>query len=113
MASMIKGIPVVLYERKKTGVDAFNAPVYEEIPVTVKNVLVSPADPADVVNDLQLHGKRAEYTLCLPKGDTHNWNGCAVEFFGQRWRVFGFASEYIEANLPLDWNRKVKVERYG
>ena len=28
MASLIKGIPVILYEKTRTGTDAFNAPVY-------------------------------------------------------------------------------------
>ena len=50
---------------------------------------------------------------CLPKGDTHRWDDCRVDFFGQSWRVYTPPREYIEAQLPLDWNRKVRVERYG
>ena len=57
----ITGGPVPLYERRQTGADALNAPIYEEIPVTVENVLVGPSSPQDVVSDLQLYGKRAEY----------------------------------------------------
>ena len=113
MASLIKGITVTLYELTEVGSDAFGAPIYTEAPVQVKNVLVAPVAAADVVNDLQLYGKRAEYELCIPKGDTHRWEGCRVEFFGQSWRVFGPPLEYIEALVPLDWNRKVKVEQYG
>lgn len=113
MVNLLQGIPVTLYERQKTGTDAWNAPVYTEVPVTVNNVLVTPADPDDVVSDLQLYGKRAEYTLCLPKDDAHVWENRTVEFFGRRWRVFGFPAEYIGQNLPLGWNRKVRVERYG
>ena len=113
MAALIRGITVTLYERMKTGDDAFGAPVYTEIPVQVENVLVTPTSTADVVNDLQLYGKRAEYERCLPKGDAHIWDGCRVDFFGQSWRVFGPPVEYIEAMVPLDWNRKVKVEQYG
>ncbi|WP_418972365.1 hypothetical protein [Allofournierella sp.] len=112
MAALIKGITVTLYERTKTGADAFGAPVYTEIPVQVENVLVTPTAAADVVNDLRLYGKRAEYELCLPKGDAHIWDGCRVDFFGQSWRVFAPPVKYIEAMVPLDWNRKVKVERY-
>ena len=37
---MLRGIDVVLYEKHQTGEDAFHAPVYEEVPVTVHNVLV-------------------------------------------------------------------------
>lgn len=42
MAALIKGIPVTLYERTKTGEDAFHEPVYAETPVTVENVLITP-----------------------------------------------------------------------
>ena len=34
-----------------------------------------------------------------------------MEFFGQKWRVYGGASQYIEALVPLAWNKKVQVER--
>lgn len=114
MVSLIRGIDVTLFERTKTGEDAFHAPVYEETPVTVENVLVTPVAAEAVTADLQLYGKRAVYELCLPKGDAHNWAaGSRVDFFGGSWRVFGPVTGYIEANLPLGWNRKVKVERYG
>ena len=71
--ALIKGIPVILYQRTKTGEGPLHEPVYAEIPVTVDNVLVTPAAAQDVVDGLQLYGKRAEYLLCLPKGDTHSW----------------------------------------
>lgn len=112
MASQIKGITVKLFETTQTGVDAFKAPVYFEIPVEVGNVLVCPVSTTDVVSDLQLYGKRAEYELCIPKGDTHDWQDKCVEFFGQKWRTFGFPQQWIEENVPLDWNLRVKVERY-
>lgn len=111
-AALIKGITVTLYERTQTGTDAFGAPVYTQAPVQVENVLVAPTAAAEVVDDLQLYGRRAEYELCLPKGDAHDWEGCRVDFFGQSWRVIGPAVGYIEPLLPLPWNRKVKVERY-
>lgn len=111
--AMINGIPVVLYDRTQTGVDAFHHPVYADSPVTVDNVLVCPVAAQDVVDNMELYGKRAEYELCIPKGDTHIWDDRVVEFFGQKWRTFGFVNEYIEDNVPLRWNRKVKVERYG
>lgn len=113
MAVFLKGIPVTLYARTQTGTDAFNAPVYTETPVTVENVLVTPASADAVIGDLQLYGKRSVYELCLPKGDTHDWTDCRVDFFGQSFRVFGPVQEYIASLVPLDWNKKVKVERYG
>ena len=111
--ALIKGITVTLYEKTRSGVDDFNAPVYTETPVQVENVLVTPVSTEDVINDLQLYGKRAVYELSIPKGDAHEWEDRTVEFFGHKWRTFGFCCEWIEENLPLRWNKKIKVERYG
>lgn len=108
----IKGIPVILYERTDSGEDAFREPLYTETPVTVENVLVTPADAEAVVTELQLNGRHLAYELCIPKGDTHRWEGCIVEFFGQKFRVYGGVQQYMDALVPLDWNKKVRVERY-
>ena len=112
MASLIKGITVTLYERMQTGTDAFNAPIYQDVPISVANVLVTPVSADAVINDLQLYGKRSVYELCIPKGDTHSWEDCRVDFLGKSWKVFGPPQEWISDMVPLDWNRKVKVERY-
>ena len=69
---MLRGIDVVLYEKHQTGEDAFHAPVYEETPVTVHNVLVGAPDTAAIVNELTLTGRRLASTLALPKGDAHD-----------------------------------------
>lgn len=109
---MIKGVTVKLYQQTQTGVDAFNAPVYEESIVDVDNVLISPVLADDVINSMTLYGKKAVYELSIPKGDSHVWEGCFVEFFGKKFRVFGAEKEYIESMVPLEWNKKVQVERY-
>ncbi|MCD8200731.1 MAG: hypothetical protein LUD47_01480 [Clostridia bacterium] len=108
---IIKGIAVTLYDKEEVGRDEFNAPVYEETPVTVENVLVTPEGDDDIVTDIQLYGKRAEYELSIPKGDTHEWQDRKVEFFGQTFHTFGAGREYIESLTPLSWNKKVKVEK--
>lgn len=110
---MFKGITVVLYEKTQTGVDEFNKPVYEEIAVDVPNVLVEPLNADDLVNTNSLYGKTASYRLCIPKGDTHKWEDSKIEFFDIKWQSFGFVTELIEENVPLKWNKKVLVERYG
>ena len=99
---MLRGIDVVLYEKHQTGEDAFHAPVYEEVPVTVHNVLVGAPDTAAIVNE-----------LALPKGDSHDWHNVTVEFFGQKFRTYGDVVQGIESLVPLAWNKQVKVERYG
>lgn len=111
----LKGIPVVLITKTETGRDAFNRPITEETRETVENVLVSPVSQTDVaiVNELAMNGKQAKYLLAIPKGDTHTWEDAEVEFFGERWKTSGYSTMGIESLIPLDWNRKVLVERYG
>lgn len=110
----ITGIPVILHVKTKAGEDAFGAPIYADSTVTVEDVLVSPAVTGgqDVIDTLQLYGKRGSYVLAIPKGDTHVWTDTIVEFFGQRWKTYGMPTEGIEENIPLRWNKKVLCERY-
>ena len=110
---MIKGITVLLCERAQTGVDAFNAPIYEDVETPVENVLASPTASEEVVSEIQLYGRRSAYELFIPKGDSHNWENKTVKFFGQTFKAFGPVTQYIEANVPLRWNKKVKVEHIG
>ena len=110
--ALIKGIPVIIKEKIEIGKDGFNRPIYNMVDKEVENVLVAPATSSDVVSSLDLTGKRAEYTLAIPKGDTNNWEDVIVEFFGHTWKTFGIPIEGIEENIPLDWNKKVMVELY-
>ena len=111
--AMIKGITVVLISKVQKGTDAFNRPTYEYVEEEVENVLVAPTTADDIATSQDLTGKKAVYTLAIPKGDSHNWEDVTVRFFGKEWRTFGYPLEGIEANIPLDWNKKVMVERYG
>lgn len=108
----IKGITVTLIDKVKTGQDDFGHSVFEDREIEVENVLVTPTTTDDRVNQLNLTGKVADYTLGIPKGDNHDWEDKEVLFFGQRWRTFGIPTEGIESLIPLDWNKKVTVERY-
>lgn len=112
---LIKGIPITLVQKQKTGVDGFNNPIYEETSETVENCLVSPLSEGDnsITTDLAMNGKHGLYQIALPKGDAHKWEGAEIEFFGHRWKVVGFPTEGIENLLPLEWNKKIVVERYG
>lgn len=108
----IHGITITLYDKVQTGVDPFNRPVFEDVPVTVDNVLIGEPTSQEVTDILNLTGKRAAYTLAIPKGDTHTWTDRAVEFFGERFRVIGKPVGGQEELIPLDWNKKAMVERY-
>lgn len=112
MVSMIKGIPVKLYERTLSGTDGFDHPMYAETPVTIENVLVAPASTTEILDTLNLTGKKAVYNIAIPKEDTHNWQDCRVDFFGQSWKVIGFPQQGINENIPGAWNQKWMVERY-
>lgn len=109
----MRGITVTLFQRTQVGADPFNRPIYMETQVNVKNVLVAPAETGgdELLDALNLTGRKAVYTLAIPKGDTHNWENARVDFFGESWRVIGIPTEGIEELIPLQWNRKVKVER--
>lgn len=107
-----KGIDIKLYTQTVVGTDPFGAEIKEEKAITIHNVLVYPTDTDTVTSQLNLTGKKAEYTLSIPKGDKNNWTDKTVEFWGKKWKTFGLVSETIEELTPLSWNKKVMVERY-
>lgn len=109
----IKGITVRLYNQIPQGPDDFGNETYQETEVDVENVLVSPASSDDVISSLNLYGKKAVYTLAIPKGNTNIWEDQIVEFFGQKYRVYGYVVQGIEDNIPLAWNAKAWCEVYG
>jgi hypothetical protein len=113
---MIKGITIQLVTKVQDGTDPFGEPIYKESTVNVDDVLVGQPTTDDITESLELFGKRVEYTLAIPKGDSHEWTDAEVilpaPFYG-RYRTFGFPTAGIEANIPLRWNKKVKLERYG
>lgn len=113
MAMMLKGITVTLYEKTENGRDSTNRTIYRETPTEVSNVLVAPSTETEVLDSLNLTGRKAIYTLGIPKGDQHDWENVRVDFFGRKWKTIGMPVEGIEAMIPLDWNKKVRVEAYG
>lgn len=110
---MIKGITVKLYQKTETGTDAFNHPVYTETAIEVENVLVGQPSSTEVLDTLNITGRKAIYTLGIPKGDTHDWEDKTVEFFGRKFRTIGIPVEGIESMIPLSWNKQIKVEVYN
>lgn len=108
----MRGITITLHNRVITGRDGFNNPIYADTVTAVDNVLVGEPTTEDIVNTLNIEGKKLAYTLAIPKGDTHNWKDATVEFFGETFRTIGEPTQGIEALIPLSWNKKVKVERY-
>ena len=108
----MQGIDIILYDKQKTGEDAFGHPVYAETPVTVENVLVGEPTSDEVTDALNLYGKHVAYTLAIPKGDENTWTDRTVEYFGEKFRVIGHPTQGIDHLIPLAWNKKVRVEHY-
>lgn len=109
----IHGIEITLIDKVEAYKDDFNNPVYEDKEIKVQDVIVAQPVSDDVVNALSLYGKRTEYILGIPKGDTHEWEDREVIIFGKRYRTFGHIIEGIEDLVPLRWHKKIRVERYG
>ena len=110
--AMIKGITVTLITKQETGQDPFDNPIYGDVEIPVENVLVAPTLSDDVISTLSLTGRKAVYTLAIPKDDEHDWENQEVRFFGKTWRTFGIPLQGIDELIPLQWNKKVMVERY-
>ena len=109
----MKTISVVLYELVDSGSkDKTNRPIMIETPTTIDGCLYAPVSTEDVLNTVNLTGKTAVFQLAIPKGDDHDWKNAKVEFLGKTWRTIGIPEEGIVENIPLKWNRKIKVERY-
>lgn len=113
---MLSGITIQIVQKTEGEPDPFGAPTYTEQLVDVDDVLVGQPTTEDITDSLQLYGKEIAYVLGIPKVDTHNWVDAEVvlpEPFAGRYRTVGYPMAGIEANVPLRWNKRVKVERYG
>jgi hypothetical protein len=109
---MIKGTTVTLILETQTGTDGFNNPIYTSSETNVANVLVTPVSTSDVVDTLNLTGKKAIYTLCIPKNDANDWEDKKVRINGHVYKTIGKPQHYIDENVPLDWNDQIQVEIY-
>lgn len=112
----MRGITVTLYIKTQTGTDPFGAPVYTERAETVENVLVGEPSTNEITTSTDLYGKRIDYMLGIPKGDTHVWQDRRVEWTDAYGRTiqaetFGYPITGIEAMVPLAWHMKVRCHR--
>ena len=113
--AMIKGITVTLYEKEKINEDPFGKLIYKETPTKVENVLVASTNTQEVLDALNLTGKKAVYTIAIPKGDKHTWKDNKVEFIAERSQVSrGIRTKYtagMESKVDgrAIWVRKRKL----
>lgn len=114
---MLRGLPVILYDKRQTGTDELNRPMYEETQTYVDNVLIGQPSDDEVVQTQNLTGKRIVYTLGIPKGDTNEWEDKKIELIPPFpcpgvYHSIGPVTAGIEELVPGPWNKKVKIERY-
>lgn len=112
MARWIKGQMIYLWDQIETGTNPLGKKLYKKQKVPIKNVIIAQPSTEDVEATINLTGRKAEYLLGIPKGDKHDWDGKEVEFYGKTWRVIGTPTQGMPHMMPLDWNKKVLVERY-
>lgn len=110
---MLKGIQIKVIGKKQIGVDELNCPIYEETTEFIDDVLVAPATDAEIAETVNLYGRKALYTLAIPKGNQTDFIDKKIEFFSGSFITIGCPLEGIEENIPLRWNKKVRVEQYG
>ena len=109
----MKGMTIQYVVKTQTGTDAFGAPIWSEQIENVDDVLVGQPSADDVNTSVSLYGKKLDFVLGIPRGDTHSWTDTEVIIFGDRYRTLGYPERGIDENIPLRWNRNVKVTRYG
>lgn len=109
---MISTETVILFSKEQTGVDDFNSPVYKEKKIKVDGVVVGSPTFEEQVSALNLAGKHLAFVLGIPKGDKNDWEDSDVLIRGRRFHTYGPVLEQNEANVPLRWNKQVRVELY-
>lgn len=110
---MVSGTDIELITKTETGKDELGNPIYTEKKETIHNVLIGQPTTDDITQTIELYGKKIDYVLGIPKGDTHTWHDVEVEFFGERFYSVGYPMTGIQENIPLQWGQNVRVTRNG
>lgn len=110
----IHGVTVKLYTRSIITYDDLNAPVYDLTCTTVDNVLPGQPSSSDVIESVDLNGKRADLVLGIPKDDTHDWTDAVVEVWpGEFYETLGYPTTGVQDLIPLSWGRNIRAARYS
>ena len=112
----MRGITVTLTVKTAASTDAFGAPIYTETTKTVDNVLVGEPSTDDITSSTDLYGKRIDYMLGIPKGDSNTWENTTVSWTDAYGRTitcetFGFPITGVEHLIPTPWHMKVRCHR--
>lgn len=78
----------------------------------IGNVLIHPAAVKDDPQaEWNLGDLRPDYTLAIPKGDTHTWEGARAVFFDATWEIVAVSGKTIDGLTPLSWNQRAYALR--
>ena len=109
----MKTMTVQLSVKTQSGLDPFGAPIETEELIDVPGCLVGQPSSDDIVQTMEMYGKRIAFVIGVPKGDENTWTDTDVIIWGERYHTIGFPETGIQENIPLSWGKNVKVERYG
>lgn len=109
----MKTMTVQLSVKTQSGLDPFGAPIETEELIDVPGCLVGQPSSDDIVQTMEMYGKRIAFVIGVPKGDENTWTDTDVVIWGERYHTIGFPETGIQENIPLQWGKNVKVERYG
>lgn len=109
---LLTGETVVVERRQEVGRDPGNAPIYEWVPETVDDVLVTPGASTDVIESNRPEGVEVGWTLGFPRGYPATLRGARVSVRGQEPApVIGDPQHLTDANTPGRWTMPVEIER--
>lgn len=109
---LLPSISVTVVRPTTTGsTDPFGAPV-EGAPTreTVDGVLVTPGATADL-DASRPEGVSVALTVHFPRDYGRPLKGCGIEYAGEKYRVVGDPTPYMEEWVPGPWTMPVEVER--
>lgn len=109
----MKGMTIQLINMVETGKDAWGKPIYKEEAEDIHDVLVGQPSTEEILSTTQLFGKKIEYVIGIPKGDTHDWTDRKILINGNPYCTIGYPQTGIQENIPLRWGQNVRVAKYG
>lgn len=109
----MKTMTVQLAVKTEGAPDPFGMPTETEQLIDIPGCLVGQPSTDDIAQTMEMYGKKIAYVVGVPKGDANSWVDTDVIIWGERFRTIGYPETGIQGNIPLQWGKNVKVERYG
>lgn len=106
-------ITVQLVKNTSIATDPFGKPIETEELIDIPGCLVGQPSTNQVNDTMAMYGKTIAFVVGVPKEDTNDWVDTDVIIFGERFHTIGYPETGIQENIPLNWGKNVKVERYG